>query len=208
MPDDFISINNVLMYSDSSIVVTQTGDFQLQHYDRKIQSVVGYNYFEDAGFLTKIDNFNLTMQLYKSVSSSNNQYAVIAYHYFKTIDIISLSDMSLYRRICFRDYDCNEYTIDDRGNITFDDDNVTNFFTYITASKDKFYALCWDCTGEEASTGKVRSCIYEIDYSGTIIKKYQPNVTITSFAINGKEIYAIVLDHKQHEKIMYKGVLD
>ncbi|MDD6003887.1 MAG: BF3164 family lipoprotein [Bacteroidales bacterium] len=207
MPDDFFLVNYVLNYNDSSIVVSQTGDYQLRRYDKNTKSITNYNYYNESGWFSNIPNFNLTMQLFSSSCSSNNKYIVIAYQYLKMIDIISLNDMSLHKRICFQNYDVNDYEVDNKGNISFDNEKVINFFTYVTAGEDRFYALGWDCTTEDASSGKVLSTIYEFDYDGNIIKKYKPNVSITSFAIRGNEIYSIVFDQIQKEKIICKGTL-
>lgn len=206
MPDDFFLVNDVLLYSDSAIVVSQTGDYQLLRYNCETKTVDGYNYYDESCWSGKIKKFNLSMQLFLSVCSSNSQYVVIAYRHIKMVDIISLSDMSLRKRIFFRNFDLSQYDVDGNGNIHFDDD-ATEFFSFCTAFDDHFYVLSWDCNGTQASSGEVLSSIYKISYDGKIIKQYKPNVSISSFAIRGHEIYANVFDFNQKEKIICKGIL-
>lgn len=208
MPEDFVLVNNVLLYNDSAIVVTQTGEFQLQRFDKKTKQVVGYNYFDNAGGFSNYDNFSLAGQLYQSVCSSNGEYAILGYHKLNMIDIISLSDMSLHKRVCFSNYDCNDYVIDNDGNIIFDRDKIKYFFSFVTASEDKFYALCWNCTSEEAASGKKMCSIYEFDYDGNIIKQYTPNVSITTFAVKDDTIYANGYDQNIEEFVIWKGALE
>ncbi len=207
MPDDFVLVNNVLLYNDTSIVVTQTGEYQLQRFDKKTNKTTGYNYFENAGNFSSYDNFNLSGQLYQSVCSSNGEYAILGYHKLNMIDIISLADMSLHKRVCFSNYDCNDYTIDNKGNILFDYDKIRYFFSFVTASEETFYALCWDCTNEEADSGSKKGKIYEFDYDGNIKNQYEPNVSVTTFAIKDNTIYAKGFDPITEEFVIWKGTL-
>ena len=204
MPIQFVLVNGVLQYNDSAIVITQTGDYQLQRYDRKTQHIDNYNYYEVN---SDIPNFNMTMQLYKSSCSSNNDFVVLAYSHLKLIDIISLSDMSLHKRLFFHNFDNNDYNVDNRGNIIYDYDNITYYFTSVIAAEDKFYVLVQDCSKKDIMSGKITNSIYVIDYDGVILKQYKPNALVTSFAIKGDEIYAIVYDLEQQEKIICKGIL-
>jgi len=205
MPVEFSLVNDVLQFNDSAIVISQTGDYQLQRYNPKTQHIENYNYYEE---MSNIPNFNMTMQLYVSSCSSNRDYVVLAYEHLKMIDIISLSDMSLHKRLFFHNFDSNDYEVDDNGNIIYDYDKITKYFIYVTAAEDKFYVSSLECSEKDALSGKLMNSIYVIDYNGVILKQYKPNALVTSFVVKGDKIYAIVYDLVQHEKIICKGILN
>lgn len=204
MPEDMFLLNSILMYNDSVIIGFKTGDYQLSRYDRKSNTTTGYNYFEEPGANFNVPDFSMTMQLYLSAKSSNDRYAVLAYMQLKMIDIIDMQDMSLHKRIFFRGYDSNKFQIDANGNIRFDNIDK-DFFICVTALEDRFYALSYD-REVEGSTEK-HSTIYEMDYEGNLINKYEPDANIIFILVKDNEIYTIVFDKETKEKIICKGTL-
>lgn len=205
LPDDFILANKILNYNDTTIVATKTGEYQLQCYNRKTGKTNGYNYYENSIF-SGASNFSLTMELLSSVYSANKQYIVIAYEYLKMIDIVSVSDMSLRKRVCFKNFDVNKFEIKEGDNVIFDEETAQYFFSFVVAEEDSFYVLCWDALENDESMDTIGK-IYQFDYDGNILKMYQPNIPVYSFAIRNNEIYAISTDSQQEEDIICKGIL-
>lgn len=205
VPDGFDLVNNVLSYSDSAIIAAQTGEYQLHCFNTRCNTIAGFNYFDKSGSLSDVPDFCLAMEMYKSASSANDKFAVLAYNNLKIIDIVSIPDMTLYKRLHFKDFDCNSFRIGKGGDIYFDSCSKI-FFTYVAAYKDSFYALCWDSSENELMKGA--SCkIYQIDYEGNVLRQYLFDNAISSFTICNDEIWAIVFDYGKQEKIICKGTL-
>ncbi|MCQ2973345.1 MAG: hypothetical protein MJ211_00885 [Bacteroidales bacterium] len=205
LPKDFFMVNNVLLYNDTAIVVTKTGEYQIQYYDRKKDSISNYNFYKIPKKYKDLSKFSLTMQIFLSTYSANEKNIVIAYKNYKMIDLVSINNMKLNRRLYFKDYDKNNFEINN-NEIVYNEEKLT-YFTYVIAYQDSFWSLCWNDSFKEVSEGNVNSIIYQIDYKGNILKLYKTNIPITSFTIHNDEIYAIGLDSSKNEMGIYKSLL-
>ncbi len=206
LPASLHHSNKFFQNNDSCIIFNRQGDYQLEYFNKKTDTLIGYNYYTKPSTVSDIPDMFCTTQLYQGAFSSNQQYIVIAYRNLKCIDIISMRDMTLSKRIYFNDYDINSFYIAHGNNIMFED-NTTYFFTYVLAQNSYFYALCWDKTKIDVKNASVDSKMYKITYDGEVEKIYEFNQPIGSFVIIDNTIIAIGLDHNERESLLYKGFL-
>lgn len=203
LPKEFFLANKVLQYNDSIIAAYVTSDFQIQYYDKSNGNIIGRNYFDKSDRYKQVADWNCLMTLFRAAFSYTEKYAIIAYQNFKCIDLVSLEDRSVKRRLCFPNYDNNSFVVD--NDIALFDENLTFYFSCISSNEENFYVMSWDSSYKKVNNGEVNGTIYKFDYEGNLISIYKTNQGIQSFVVADNMIYAIGLDHNSKEWTVYKG---
>ena len=206
LPDEIVPINNIVGFQDSVVVFRRTDEFQLSFYDMLSKKRTGYNFYEKPKAAESVSDFYLNMNLFRFSYGSCGDYIVSAYYNFKIIDIISAKQQKLIKKLYFRGYDANPIIVKD--GIALYDFNFLFFFDSVIAKEDCFYVRSWDSPFLEIDKEDIGiPKIYKIDYEGNIQKLYVLKQKIRSFTIKGNEIYAICLDPREQEWMIYKGKL-
>lgn len=202
IPEKLSMYNYILQNTNSMLVVQQTGENQLTFYDKNIHRTEFKNYFKKIPSLNNASDLCYVMQIYDAYYSSNDKTMAIAYKNRKQIDILSLSG-DLINRVYFPDYDYNDTRMSLRNRNLYLSEDAKMFFSFIFATTDFYYFLCWDDTRESIKAGKAKTKIYKTDSYGNIQEVIQLNKSISYFCLNQSHLYAIGISEEDMDLEVY-----
>ena len=190
--------NNMLINNDSLWVAFRTSEYQLTFYNKKNDSVMGYANYDKSHFGDRVTDFIYNMQVFPATYTSNNEVIIIAYNYWKAIDIVT-NTSKLKRRLRFDGYDnnINKMRLDASGNIAnvFYDDDASVYFYDASATENGFYAFCLDTVWTPDSKTKM----YKFDWDGNLQMIYHLNKFVRGSVIYNGKIYGISLAAEENE---------
>lgn len=186
MPEELRLCNEVLADNDSVIITNCSAEGQLTIYNKPQQAVRYIDSFPD--FVEgDIHPLCKNTQLYPATYLSNGEYIAIAYWMWNLIDIVDMQGRPV-RRLLFPDYLSNKSKASYDGmNVTFTPD-AKIFFRGGVAARDCFYVINYDCTRQESIDGEHISTIYQIDWSGKPIARYNVDRVFRTFCLAGDRI--------------------
>jgi hypothetical protein len=176
--------NYVLHISDSLIIVNKTGDHQLTFYNPKTRQSSSKNYFSKIKGMD-VSDFVYNTQIYDAHYSSSKDKIVVAYKYFKCLDIIS-KDGKLLKHIKFPDYKTNRSKIKRIDSHNIDIVDAVIYYTFVHSTNNYFYALCWNTTRENITKANVASEIHKFDWDGNLINIMKLDSPVSYFCIDEK----------------------
>jgi hypothetical protein len=196
IPDEFKLFNYLLSDNDSLMVCNQTGCHQLTIYNKVNQSINYRDFFPNNTDLQTNELVN-NMNVYESCYTCSNDNVAIAYHNWKQIDIYNIRTGDL-KSIKFDDYLFNkEYMgFDTNSQIIEISEDAKIYFTNIKSTDNYIYAICWDNTIEKISKAQATPIVYQLDWNGNVLAKYNFDHPIANICIYKDKIkYAMgILD--------------
>lgn len=202
IPEKLSMYNYILQNTNILLVVQQTGDKQLAFYDKETCRTDFKNYFEKIPSLNNASDLCYVMQIYDAYYSSNDTTMAIAYKNRKQIDILSLSG-DLINRVYFPDYDYNDARMSLRNGNLYLSEDAKMFFSFVFATVDSYYFLCWDDTRENIKAGKAKTKIYKTDSYGNIQEIMQLDKSVSYFCLNQSHLYAIGISEENLDLEVY-----
>ena len=202
IPEKLSMYNYILQNTNILLVVQQTGDKQLAFYDKETCRTDFKNYFEKIPSLNNASDLCYAMQIYDAYYSSNDTTMAIAYKNRKQIDILSLSG-DLINRVYFPDYDYNDARMSLRNGNLYLSEDAKMFFSFVFATVDSYYFLCWDDTRENIKAGKAKTKIYKTDSYGNIQEIMQLDKSVSYFCLNQSHLYAIGISEENLDLEVY-----
>lgn len=199
--------NYLIHYTDSLVVVNQTGDAQLSFFNCKSKTVAKKSYYKRFETLGNLSDFAYSTQVYDGFYASNGAVISIAYKNFKSIDFVSVNG-NLLKKVSLTgsNYNLNKIKLIDEANISIEDGIV--YYTYTFPTKEKLYALCWNADKKKIREGIVNPEIHVFNWKGDLLSILKLDTPVSYFCVNqkGDRIYAIGLDKKMDFQI-YQFVL-
>ncbi|NLS45819.1 MAG: hypothetical protein GX969_08810 [Firmicutes bacterium] len=190
IPAQLKGYNYILKSTDSIIIANVTGDSQLTFVDLKNNKSFSKNYFSKLKALDNINDFCYSTQVYDAYYSSYNGKIIIAYKYFKYIDIISENGDKL-KSIYFPNFDANIPKIKKINEMNVEIKDALNFYTFAYPTEKYFYCLCWNATSDEIDENKAIPEIHIFNWDGDLTSILKPDRPISYFCIFDDKIYAI-----------------
>ena len=204
LPQSLRLYNSLLFYSDTLIIVNQTGEYQLTYWRGDSEKVIRSNFFRRNEDLAVLD-LNLTTQVYSASYASNHERIAIAYRNWKQIDILSFNG-EVINRLRFADDLYNQDKLEvqgSSGNVSLAP-NGHIFFTKLLSNAEHLFAICWDATKADIKSGIAKSKVYQLDWSGNLIHTYAFDKAISGICLQGNRIkYAIGISQDNPEVTLY-----
>lgn len=190
IPAKLKGYNYILKFTDSIIIANITGESQLTFFDLKNDKSFSKNYFSKLNALGNISNFCYSTQVYDAYYSSYNGKIIIAYKYFKSIDIIAENGDKL-KSIYFPNFDVNISKIKKINEMNVEIKDALYFYTFVYPTEKYFYCLCWNATPKEINENKAIPEIHIFNWDGNLKTVLKPDRPISYFCIYNNVIYAI-----------------
>lgn len=180
---DFRLYNYFLINGDSMAVIAQSGEHPLTRIDKRSGEVAYVDYFPETTDLST-DPLVKNMELFANSATSNGERIALAYSNFNIVAIIDPEGREIKAvKLPQWDYNVGLISVDNNRNIKKDSD-ARLFFTKVKSTKDYIFALGWNETNDSMKAGNAKSSVYQIDWDGNVVNKFEFDRMISSFAVN------------------------
>lgn len=189
---DFRIYNYFLVNNDSVAVIAQTGEHPLTRIDKRTGEASWVDYFPEVADLSA-DPLVKNMELFANSATSRGDRIALAYTNFNIVAILDADGREIKTvKLPEWDYNAGLISIDNNRNITRDAD-ARLFFTKVKSTKDYIFALGWNETNDSMKAGTAKSSVYQIDWDGNIVGKFDFDRMISNFAVapDNKIAYAV-----------------
>lgn len=192
IPERKISLLTELIPADYSYVINDsliigsssaTDNGQLFFWNPFMETLKKVTNYPNIGLKFKKDQMHLLPQVYSNTIKVLNDNIVVAYTYFKIVDIYSLSG-NLKKRIKFKDQKKSKFQIFDQGIST---NECELYFIDVVLTQNHFYALGLNRTIPEIESGNYFPSIYKFDYKGNLISEFKLDYIINRFCVSEKD---------------------
>lgn len=189
---DFRLYNYFLVNNDSVAVIAQTGEHPLTRIDKSTGDVSYIDYFPDVADLST-DPLVKNMELFANSATSRGDRIALAYSNFNVVAVLDVDGREVkIVKLPQWDYNAGLISIDNNRNIKKDAD-ARLYFTKVKSTPDYIFALGWNETNESMKAGTAKSSIYQIDWDGNVVGKFDFDRMISNFAVapDNKIAYAV-----------------